>query len=145
MAKVLGMKNLERKLLAIPKEIEKDVKIALVQAANEFADAARSAALDGHTGQLAKGITVLDVDEVKRGRKRDGAKRTNLRVAVKNKTFYALSVEKGHDLKNKRKGEVIGHVRAYPTFYPTWHAMKSRLRGKISRAATKAAKRVWFK
>ena len=144
MAKVLGMKNLERKLLAIPKEIEKDVKVALMDAANEFADAARSAALDGHTGQLARGIKVLEVDTVKRGRKRAGAKRTNMRVAVKNTTFYGLSVEKGHALKNRRKGEVIGHVRGYPTFYPTWHAMKRRLRGKISRAATKAAKRVWF-
>ncbi|MBL1418869.1 MAG: HK97 gp10 family phage protein [Alphaproteobacteria bacterium] len=145
MAKFVGMENLRRKLTAVPVEIEKDVRRAIDIGAEEFANAARSAAPKGATGQLAKGIKIQKADIVKRGKSIDGAKRDNIRVRVVNEAFYARMVEHGHVQVNPRTGKYIGKVAGRATFYPAWNGLKKRIGTRILTASRTAAKRAWFK
>ncbi|MBL1421559.1 MAG: HK97 gp10 family phage protein [Alphaproteobacteria bacterium] len=141
----IGIENLRRKLMEMPVEIRKDVQKAMDIGADEFANAAKSAVKNGHTGQLAKGIKVLDADSVKRGRAIDGIKHDAMRVRVVNEVFYAPMVEFGHVKVNSKTGQVTGHVGARDTFYPTWNGMKRRIKGRITRAINKSVKQVWGK
>ncbi|MCJ8325213.1 MAG: HK97 gp10 family phage protein [Rhizobiales bacterium] len=140
----IPIKTLRRKLMAMPDEIKNDVQKAIDVGALEFANAARSATPHGQTGQLAKGIKVLDADAVKRGAAIEGAKHDAMRVRVENQTFYAPMVEHGHDMVNPKTGDLIGRVAKRDTFYPTWKSMKRRVNSRITRSITKAIKRVWF-
>lgn len=141
----IGIENLRRKLMEMPVEIKKDVQRAMDIGAEEFADAARSAAPKGYTGQLAQGIKVLKADSVKRGRSIDGAKHDAMRVRVVSDTFYAPMVEFGHVMVNPKTGKIIKPVAANATFYPAWDGMKKGVKSRITRAINKSVKRVWGK
>lgn len=133
MAKILGVKKLQRKFAALPKAARDEMREALARSAREIADLAESlvpvdsgklAGSIGWTwGEAPKGSMVLA-----QGKAGD---MTATVYAGDSEAFYARWVEFGTQ-----------KMAAQPFFFVSYRALRKRAKSRIKRAATKAAKKV---
>ena len=119
-AKIQGREKLLAKLRALPVSTRKHLRPAIEKGAQELVQMQKRMAPvdDGHL----RDSVGYEMDE------------TGLRAVVSaggKKAFYATFVE--HGTKNKS---------AQPFFYPAWRALRKRIKARIRRATTMAAKEV---
>lgn len=136
--KVQGMDRLKRKLRALPEAARAEIAKAMEQSANEIVALMKSLvpvdtgdaqmSISWTWGDAPKGSMVLG--KVRQGGRGAG----NLVITIfagGGDAFYARFLEFG--TKN---------MPARPFFYPSWRALRRRVRGRTTRAINKSAKRV---
>lgn len=150
MSKIERRKQLLAKLAALPTEVRSSIKQALAEGADEITDMQKRLA-PVKSGELR--------DSIKQtwggGRERysslnasAGAGDPDLTVRISagnSKVRYAHLVEFGtrpHVNGGKFAGTLHPGARAKPFFYPAYRALKKRVKSRITRATTKAAKKV---
>lgn len=150
MSKIEGRARLLAKMAALPAEVRSAIKQALAEGADEITDMQRRLA-PVKSGELR--------DSIKQtwggGRERysslnatGGAGDPDLTVRISagnSKVRYAHFVEFGtrpHVNGGKFAGTLHPGARAKPFFYPAYRALKRRVKSRITRATTKAAKKV---
>lgn len=151
--KIMNQEKLKAKLARIPVAARKEIKAALASSAQEMAAVAR-AFVPKRTGALAASIGytfgAYRADNANvRGVSFGGALNDpDLSVTIhagNAKAYYAAFVEFGtraHVAGGKFKGADNPGTAAQPYFFPAYRLTKKKLRSKISRATTRAAKRV---
>lgn len=150
-ATVLGLPSLRKKLKALPDAAKAEIQKAMEQAAQEIVD-------------MAKGLVPVDDGDLRnsigwtwgdppRGaivisRSRPLKNASDIRMTVfagDDRAFYARWVEFG-TAPHPNLGEFAGTrhpgTRAHPFFYPAYRVHRKRMKSKVSRAITKAAKKV---
>ena len=117
---IQGLDKLKAKLNAMPNETRTAIKTALNESADELLDFQRR-------------LVPIDEGDLRDSLiKREGKHDLAVEVAAGGRNaFYARFVE-------------FGTVKraAQPFFFPAYRALRRKLRGRISRAVTKAAKKV---
>lgn len=158
--KVLGLASLRKKVRQMPEAAKAEIVAAMEAGAAEVVALAKSLAPvdDGDLresigwtwGDPPKGAIVIAKS---RPLKNVGDMRITI-YAGNDKAFYARwvefgtaphSVAKGADRSSKRKrsgGRMHPGARANPFFFPAYRATRKRLKSRVSRAITKAAKKV---
>ncbi|MFG1238008.1 HK97-gp10 family putative phage morphogenesis protein [Xanthobacter autotrophicus DSM 597] len=148
---IKGLASLRRKLRAIPDAAREEIRRAMEEAAQEVVNLARHLApvdagdlrdsIGWTWGDPPRGAIVLA-----KSRPRKGAKDMRLTIYAGNdKAFYARWVEFGtaaHPNKGKFTGTRHPGTRAQPFFFPAYRAERKKMKSKVSRAITKAAKKV---
>lgn len=150
MSKIERRKQLLAKLAALPAEVRSSIKQALAEGADEITDMQKRL-VEKKTGALR--------DSIKQtwggGRERysslnvatgGGDPDLTVRISAGNSAVrYAHLVEFGtkpHVNGGKFAGTLHPGARAKPFFYPPYRALKKRVKSRISRATTKAARKV---
>lgn len=163
---IIGLRNLQTKLKKIPQESRSAIKQALAEAADDIVSTMKSlapvSASGSHgwpPGMLQDSIVATFGDgEVPKyaafRQKRRGSKRRikaqdpDLSVTItagNDIVRYAHLVEFGtapHTNGGRFAGSQHPGTAAQPFFYPGYRAHKKQVRAKVSRAITKAAKKV---
>ena len=148
-AKILRLKQLQKKLDRLPIKVKQRIREAMEQGANEIVNMAKNLVPDdsgalrdsiGWTyGQAPKGaMTLGKVQSL-------GGELTITIYAGNSEAFYARWVEFGtsqHTAGGKFAGATIPAIPASPYFYVSFRANRRRVRGRISRAINRAAKEV---
>lgn len=162
---ILGLARLNRKLKAIPQAVQAEIAKAMEESAQEVVNLAKSLVPVGSGGRAGskkvsrhgalrdsigwtwgdapKGSIVLGTVKQRRGRSAN-----NMRITIfagNDEAWYARFVEFGtrqHIAGGKFAGATIPNVSAQPFFYVSYRAVRKKVRGRVSRAVTKAAKRV---
>lgn len=150
MAKVGGVDRLKRKLQAIPEVARTEIAKAMEESAAEIVKFARGLAPveDGDLqrsigwtwGDAPKGAIVLGSVRA--------SKTGNMVITIyagDDRAFYARWVEFGtkpHENGGLFTGSEHPGTAAQPFFYPAYRAVRRSVRGRVSRAVTKAAKRI---
>lgn len=137
MSKVRGLDSLVKKLTKIPEEAKAEIRKALELSADEVVRLAkRLAPVDDGDLQMSiswtwgdppKGSIVLGVVKAPKGS-------DDLRISIyagNSKAYYARWVEFGTQ-----------HASAQPYFLPAYRANRKRVRGRVTRAINKAAKKL---
>jgi len=130
---VKGSAELQRRIAALPAEMIAHLKPAVERGANDMAGKLRSIApvsdLEGHPGELKASIHT-----------EPGRHELSVAVIVDARDAagkaYPAHVEYGH----RTKGGV--HVPAVRFFWVTYNVLKKRIRARMARAVTAAAKAV---
>lgn len=157
---VQGLDRLRRKLKAIPEEAKEGIRKAMEEAAQEVVNLARHL-VPVDDGDLRESIGWTWGDPprgsivIAKSRPRKGADDMRLTIFAGNdKAFYARWVEFGtapHSLASgadrssrRRRGGGPQHpgARAQPFFFPAYRAQRKKVKSKVSRAITAAAKKV---
>ena len=158
--KVLGLASLRKKVRQMPEAAKAEIVAAMEAGAAEVVALAKSLAPvdDGDLresigwtwGDPPKGAIVI-------AKSRPMRSAGDMRITIyagNDKAFYARwvefgtaphSVEEGADRSSKRKragGRMHPGARATPFFFPAYRATRKRLKSRVSRAITKAAKKV---
>jgi len=150
MSKLEGRARLLAKMAALPAEVRSAIKQALAEGADEITDMQKRLA-PVKSGELR--------DSIKQtwggGRERysslnatSGAGDPDLTVRISagnTKVRYAHLIEFGtrpHINGGKFAGTLHPGTRAQPFFYPAYRALKRRVKSRITRATTKAARKV---
>lgn len=132
---VQGLDKLNRRWRAIPKAARVNVRAAMEDAANDIVEEMWSRAPQGATGRLGASIGwtwgdapagTLTIGKV--GGREYGTMRITI-YAGGDDAFYAWFQEFG-----------TVNMTANPFFYPVWRVRRRRVRGRISRAMSKAIK-----
>lgn len=148
-AKILRLKELQRKLDRVPGKVKARIREAMEQGANEIVAMAKhlAPADDGTLrdsigwtyGRAPKGaITLGKVEAI-------GGDLTITIYAGNSEAFYARWVEFGtsqHTAGGKFAGSTIPAIPARPFFYVSFRTNRKRVRSRVTRAITKAAKEV---
>jgi len=152
-ATIRGLKRLQRKLNKLPAAVKQRIREAMEQGADEIVAMAKSLAPVGNYtgggslrdsigwtwGRAPKGaMTIGKVQSV-------GGDLTITIYAGNSEAFYARWVEFGtapHVNKGKFAGSQHPGTAAQPFFYVSFRANRRRVKGRVSRAITKAAKQV---
>lgn len=148
-AKILRLKELQRKLDRLPGRVKARIREAMEQGANEIVDMAKSLVPDdsgalrdsiGWTyGRAPKGAMTLGKVEA------IGGDLTITIYAGNSEAFYARWVEFGtsqHIAGGKFAGSTIPAIPASPYFYVSFRTLRRKVKARISRGITKAAKEV---
>ncbi|MEF2550000.1 HK97-gp10 family putative phage morphogenesis protein [Aurantimonas sp. A2-1-M11] len=150
---VRGLKSLNRKLAAIPKEVRREVRKALEKGAYQIADTAYSLA-PSDSGDLKRsiGYTFGKYTAANSNVRGVGASGTivdsDLSVTVHAgdaKAFYAAFIEfgtAGHAQGGKFAGTWHPGTPPQPFFYPAYRLRKRGVKAGISRAVKKASVKV---
>ena len=130
--KVQGLERLQKKLRRLPEQAKTDIRKALNQSADEMVDTARSLAPreDGtlqNSIQKEDGRHELAIDVVAGGNATTHEVRNGSGVEYD----YALAQEFG-----------TSKMKPTPFFFPAYRVVRKRIKGRVSRATTKAAKQV---
>jgi HK97 gp10 family phage protein len=149
MARVEGIDRLNRKLARLPAAVQRRIRQAMEQGADEIVammkslvakdsgDLARS--IGWTWGKAPKGaLTVARVTQT-------GTENTLTIYAGNAEAFYARFVEFGtaaHTAGGLYAGATIPAIPASPFFYVSFRANRRRVKGRITRAINKAAKEV---
>lgn len=149
--KISGVRRLNRKIAKLPDFVRAELDAALRTSAGEIVDLAKSFA-PRKSGDLQNsiGFTVGEYipenSNVRGVSARGGGHDLSVTIhAGDAKAFYAAWVEFGtapHINKGLYKGTENPGASAQPFFFPAWRLGKKRAKSRISRALTKAAKRV---
>jgi HK97 gp10 family phage protein len=148
-AKVLRLKELQRKLDRLPRQVKQRIREAMEQGANEIVTMAKSLvpadsgalrdSIGWTYGRAPKGaMTIGKVEST-------GGDLTITIYAGNSEAFYARWVEFGtsaHTAGGKFAGATIPAIPAQPYFYVSFRANRKRVKGRVTRATTKAAKEV---
>ncbi|SFV33179.1 phage protein, HK97 gp10 family [Devosia crocina] len=151
--KIIGLDRLKKKLRRLPGAVEAEIRKAMEQTANEVVAMAKSlvpVSPGGGTLRDSIGWTYGDapVGAMTLGKVKSGRASGDLVITVYaggGDAFYARFVEFGtapHLNKGRFAGSEHPGTAAQPFFYPSWRANRRKGRGRVSRAITKAAKRV---
>ncbi|WP_454914986.1 HK97-gp10 family putative phage morphogenesis protein [Xanthobacter sediminis] len=167
---VLGLDRLRRKLKKLPTIVENEIMAAMEAAAQEVVDLAKSLvpvdegdlrdSIGWTWGDPPRGSITLARGKRVRRKNKVGPERP-VRITIyagDDDAFYARWVEFGtrataaRASRRSRKWRTIvvmtkarkAHAAtpAQPFFFPAWRAMRKRVKGRVSRAITKAAKKV---
>ncbi|MGE0845838.1 MAG: HK97-gp10 family putative phage morphogenesis protein [Flavobacteriaceae bacterium] len=133
MAKVQGLDRLRAKLKALPEAAKVGIRVAMEQGATEIVDLARSLC-PVDRGDLRDSIGWTWGDAPRGAMVLAQGGEGDLRVTVyagNDEAYYARWVEFGTQ-----------KMAAQPFFFPAYRALRKRVKGRISRATTKAAKKV---
>lgn len=132
-----GARELERKLLAMPKAVEAEVRKAMAQGADEIVDAMRRLAPDW----LRPSIKWTWGNAPLRAVALAGFGRPGLllRITIYSQDYRAQWFEFGTaDRVQKTTGRHVGRISAVPFFYPAFRLTRRRARSRIARALSKA-------
>lgn len=158
---ILGLPSLRRKLRAMPDMARAEIMLAMEAGAEEVCAMARNLAPvdDGDLrdsigwtwGDPPRGAIVIAKS---RPLKNGGDMRLTV-YAGDDRAFYARWVEfgtqahslaKGADASSRRRKSLPGRqhpgAKATPFFFPSYRANRKRMKSRVSRAITKAAKKV---
>lgn len=148
--KVLGLDRLNRKLKRLPELAREEISKAMEAGAAEMVALAKSLVPHGATGKLAASIGWTWGDapagSMVLGTVR-ASKTSNLVITIyagDDDAFYARWVEFGtsaHVNEGLFAGSEHPGTTAQPFFYPAWRAIRRRVKGRVTRAITKSAKR----
>ncbi len=146
--------RLRAKLLALPKEVRAEMKKALREGAEELV-AMQKRLVQVDSGALRDSIGYTfgkyqaENSNVRGVSASAGLDDPDLSVTVhagNAKAYYAAFVEFGTEPhsqpRNKRIGRFHPGSAARPFFFPSYRALKKRIRSRVTRATTKAAKTV---
>lgn len=148
-ATIRGLKRLQRKLDKLPAAVKQHIREAMEKGADEIVQMAKYL-VPSDTGTLRESIgwtwgrapkgamTIGKVQTL-------GGDLTITIYAGNSEAFYARWVEFGtaqHTAGGKFKGATIPAIPAQPFFYFSFRANRRRVKGRVSRAITKAAKQV---
>lgn len=148
-AKILGLRQLQKKLDALPRVAKVRIREAMEQGANEIVNMAKSLvpadsgvlrdSIGWTYGRAPKGAMALgSIESV-------GGDLTITIYAGNSEAFYARWVEFGtsqHTAGGKFAGATIPAIPASPYFYVSFRANRKRVRGRVTRAINRAAKEV---
>ena len=145
--KIHGLDKLSRKLAAIPKEATAAARLAVVQGADEISALQKSLA-PVDDGDLRASIHVTRPGETtppysQPGGSRQAGENEAIVTAGNTKVRYAHLVEFGtapHVAGGIFEGAQIPAIPAQPFFWPAYRALRSRVRGRITRNINKAIK-----
>lgn len=144
---VQGLPSLRKKLKRLPQLAEQEIRKAMEISAAEVVALAKSL-VPRASGELAESIGwtwgaapdgSMTLGEVKGS--------GNLRITIyagNSQAFYARWVEFGtspHENEGRFAGSDHPGTRAQPFFYPAWRAARRRVKGRVTRAINKSAKR----
>lgn len=149
-SKVIGLDRLKRKMRKLPEAVEAEIRPVMQQSAHEIVDFAKGLvpvesgtlreSIGWTWGDAPEGAMVLG--QVQRG----GAGNMVITIYAGNdEAFYARFVEFGtapHLNGGRFAGSDNPGTSAQPFFYPAYRAKRRLVRGRVSRAVNKAAKRV---
>lgn len=135
---VQGVKSLDRKLRAFPEAARREIAKAMERSAEEVVALARSL-VPVDTGRLRDSIGwtwgSAPKGSIALGTVRQSGKGTgNMAITIfagNDEAFWARWVEFG-----------TSHSRASPYFFPSYRAVRKRIRGRVTRAINKSAKTV---
>lgn len=142
-----GLAQLNRKLRAIPQVVEAEIKAAMAKGADEVVALAKSL-VPVDDGDLRDSIEWTWGDAPSGALAIASAGDGNLRITIyagDEKAFYARWVEFGtaqHPQGGMFKGATHPGTTAQPFFYPSWRALRRRVKSRLTRAMNKAAKRI---
>lgn len=145
--KVIGADRLARKLKRLPKAVEAEIKAAMEKGADEIVAMAQSLAPVGD-GTLWESIGWTYGDAPKGSIALASAKAGNIAITVyagNDEAFYARWVEFGtspHEQGGIYAGTEHPGTSQQPFFYPAYRKSRRRIKGRVTRAINKAAKRV---
>lgn len=149
MVEIKGLKELQRKLDALPARVKQRIREAMEAGADEIVSMAK-ALVPADSGALRESIgwtygrapkgamTIGKVQSI-------GGDLTITIYAGNSEAFYARWVEFGtsaHKAGGKFEGADIPAIPAQPFFYVSFRANRKRVKGRITRAINKAAKEV---
>lgn len=148
-AKVLRLKELQRKLDRLPSVAKQLIRKAMEQGATEVVDMAKSLvpsdsgalrdSIGWTYGRAPKGAMTLGRVESL------GGDLTITIYAGSSDAFYARWIEFGtsqHTAGGKFAGATIPAIAASPFFYVSFRANRKRVKGRVTRAINNAAKEV---
>lgn len=149
---VKGLRELKRKLRRMPNEARKEIKAAIETGAQEIT-AMQKRLVPERTGDLRRSIGwTSDPAKVPKYSQRagttvkGGAGVAAIIFAGNTRVRYAALVEFGTAPHAQPKNRLNhGHhpgSRARPFFFPAYRALRRRVKSRITRASTKAAKKV---
>lgn len=145
--KIKGLRQLSRKLKAIPKAAKDEARKAVLQGANEIAAMQRSLA-PVDDGDLRDSIHVTPPGGTTPPYSQPGGSRTAkseeaIVTAGNTKVRYAHLVEFGtkeHKAGGMFEGATIPAIPAHPFFWPGYRALRRRVKSRITRNINKAVK-----
>lgn len=145
-----GLDRLRQKLTrALPEKVKAKVKEALEQSADQAVAAMKALApVDGGDLQRSIAWTWGDAPKGAIAIATSKAKVGDLRITIYaggGDAYYARFVEFGtapHVNKGKFAGSKHPGTAAQPFFYPGWRLVSRRVKGRVTRAVTKAVKEV---
>jgi HK97 gp10 family phage protein len=129
---VQNLDRLKRKLLALPKAVKAETRIAMEQGGAEMVSLAKSL-VPKDEGDLANTIEANYYEDRHRVVISAGGPETE--HPVKNGLDASYNHVAAVELGTRK-------MAARPFFYPAWRALKKRARSRLSRAITKASKKV---
>lgn len=145
-SRITGRDRMRKVLKAIPVEMRKRLREAILAAAEEMAGDMRSLAAV-HSGHLRDSIKVTAGDEdpalYERLKSRRTEKDPELAAIIHVDAFYAPFVEFGtapHVNAGEFPSTQNPGSRAHPFFFPAYRARKKQVINKINRAARQAIK-----
>ena len=152
MAKLEGRDRLLRKMRALPDEVRSAIRQALAEGADEITDMqkrlvpVKSGALRNSIGSTFGKYKPANsnVRGVQAGTSGDPDLTVTIHAGDA-KAFYASFVEFGtapHTNQGRFAGTQHPGSRAQPFFYPAYRALRRRVKSRITRATTKAARKV---
>lgn len=132
--RVEGRARFLKAMQALPVQVRKELKTAIQKSANELADAQRRLA-PVDDGELKKSIKVeYGTRKGRGGATVAGDPELTATVSAGDKdAFYAPFVEFGTSQPGSK---------AQPFFFPTYRALKKRIKGRLTRAMRKGLKNV---
>lgn len=150
MSKLEGRARLLAKMAALPKEVRSAIKQALAEGADEITEMQKRLApvKDGDLRDSIKQTWGAGRVRYSSLNAAAGAGDPDLTVRISagnSKVRYAHLVEFGtrpHVNGGKFAGSLHPGTRAQPFFYPAVRALRRRVKSRITRATTKAAKKV---
>ncbi|MBP2459588.1 MULTISPECIES: HK97-gp10 family putative phage morphogenesis protein [unclassified Rhizobium] len=148
-ANIVGLRQLQKKLDALPRIAKVRIREAMEQGANEIVNMAKSLvpaesgalrdSIGWTYGRAPKGAMAIgSIQSV-------GGDLTITIYAGNSEAFYARWVEFGtsqHTAGGKFAGATIPGIPASPYFYVSFRANRKRVRGRVTRAINRAAKEV---
>ncbi|MDP9837600.1 HK97 gp10 family phage protein [Neorhizobium huautlense] len=148
-ARIAGLSKLQQKLARLPLKVKQRIREAMEEGAKEIVSLARSL-VPVDSGDLRDSIGWTWGDAPKGALKIASVKSTagGMTITVyagNSEAFYARWVEFGtsaHTAGGKFSGSTIPAIPAQPFFYVSFRTLRRRVKSRMSRATTKAAKEV---
>ncbi|WP_193336169.1 HK97-gp10 family putative phage morphogenesis protein [Devosia beringensis] len=148
--RILGLDRLRTKLRSFPAAVEGEIRKFMEQSADEVVALAKSLS-PTDSGDLVNSIAWTYGDAPQGAIVLGKVKQSqsgNLKITIYAggpDAYYARFIEFGtapHVNGGRFAGSQNPGTAAQPFFYPSWRAYRKRVRGRVTRAINKAAKRV---
>lgn len=144
-----AMDKLEQRFKMLPKAVVDDVNTAMINNAKEAVEIVRGDAPQGPTGNLKRAVnwTIGNPrqDQYKLDRFEPKASKTKRVTMYVSNTIapHAHLVHNGTQKRSTKSGANRGIATPLPFFWPNIRSLRRRHLSRMSRAATKAAKRIF--
>jgi hypothetical protein len=144
-----AMDKLERRFKSLPKAVVDDVNTAMINNAKEAVEIVRGDAPQGPTGNLKRAVRWIRGNPPSGLYKLDRydpkpSKSKRVSIYVSNTIApHAHLVHNGTQKRSTKSGANRGIATPLPFFWPNIRSLRRRHLSRMSRAATKAAKRIF--